>query len=316
MSGGLISRRIMGGLLAGSGKGAQDGIQENQRAANQMKVDDNRAANDLKREEMKARILAERQENLKRLSKGSPWGSPVRTTENGKTYLAGMTYNDKTGETALSRVEVPGDLVSTLGETAGEQTDRKVKEASGTTFASGEAKNAAKYMGLADEWEVNREFLIQSIPDMKAAFESGPGSSVSKGVQSALGKIVGNSSGADAQAKIEQFGAMFLQGMPFPPGSQSDKEMQARAQVLSEQLVNPSVTPDTKINLIGKFVEWQDTKAKNYRKRANKILGVSDDSDKAGGIDAADTSPVVGAKRSPIDNKWYVQKNGQWYLVE
>jgi hypothetical protein len=157
----------------------------------------------------------------------------------------------------------------TAKDVADSQKIIKTGESAGT--ASG--KKGVEYLALADAWDINREYLVESIPDLEKVFSAGPGSSVSKGVQQALSKIVGNTSGADAQATIEQFGAIFLQGMPFAPGAQSDKELQARAQVLSDQIVNPNVSAQTKIKLIGNFVEWQDSKARNYRSKAQEVLG-------------------------------------------
>ena len=170
-----------------------------------------------------------------------------------------------TGSAAITAATTPG----LTDQVASSQQTIKTSEKYGTDSG----KNAAGYENLANAWEVNREFLMDSIPELQQAFSDAPGSSVSKGVQAALSKLVGNTQGADAQAILEQYGAIFLQGMPFPPGAQSDKEMQARAQTLSDQLTNPSVSPEAKIRLIGTFVEWQDKKAKNYRAKAGSIIG-------------------------------------------
>lgn len=167
------------------------------------------------------------------------------------------------------------------------------------SLGSAKGGKAVEYLSLADTWDINREFLVESIPELKSAFSDAPGSSVSKGVQTVLGKAIGNSTGADAQAVVDQYAAIFLQGMPFPPGAQSDKEMQARAQVLSDQLANPNVTVDTKVKILGNFVEWQDTKAKNYRKKANDLLGVDADTSSSDFSIGGDTGAQSGSIPTP-----------------
>jgi hypothetical protein len=182
--------------------------------------------------------------------------------------IGGVPYSIDPVSGMATQVQGGGQILDAATVAGNEQTVNTGKE-----FGKGQGKEAAENIKLADTWEINKQFLVESIPELQSAFNAGPGSSISKGVQTVLSKAIGNTQGADAQAALNQYAAIFLQGMPFPPGSQSDKELQARAQIVSDQIQDPNISTNTKMQLIGRFVEWQDTKAKGYRKNADRILG-------------------------------------------
>lgn len=116
---GLLGRMLQKGAAGAAGAAGQALQAEHQNKLEMQRME--------KFEQVKADILAKKEEKLKQLA-GSPWGSPVRVQRDGKTFLSGMTYNDQTGQASLSEVEIPGELVSTMGETAGQQTQRKIEE--------------------------------------------------------------------------------------------------------------------------------------------------------------------------------------------
>lgn len=196
-------------------------------------------------------------------SSQSEYFTPVQTSTgiqsfNNRTGQFVPAVDPKTGKPLLP---VPADAV-VQGEVSKSRS-----------LGSNEGKNAAVFTNLADTWDVNKQFLVDSIPEIKNILDKTPNSSISNATQQFLSGIVGNTSAADAQAIIQQYGAMFLQGMPFPPGAQSDKEMQARAQVLSDQLVNPNISPENKVKLISNFINWQESKAKAQRQKAAELTG-------------------------------------------
>lgn len=164
--------------------------------------------------------------------------------------------------------------------------DRSMASSSG----SGAGKNAETYLNLANMWDSNKKFIEGSIlPDLGISqdengnyvykdtngnvLKAAPGTSLSKLVQQGFSHVIGNTKGADAQALIQQYGQMLLNGVPFPPGQQSDKEMEQRMSVVTKQLNDPNVSPNMKAKILGNFIQWQNDRAEVLRKTASQILG-------------------------------------------
>ena|SRR3990167_3464551 len=143
----------------------------------------------------------------------------------------------------------------------------------GKNYGGSSGTKAAELEGFAEQWEANRDFILSNRPEIERILQRTPGSTLGKATQSYLASAFGSLPAVDAQAKIEQFGAFLLQGVPFAPGAQSDKELQARAKLISDQLEDPRLTNDTKMELLGRFIDWQDTKANQQKKIAARKMG-------------------------------------------
>ena len=214
---------------------------------------------------------------------------------------------------ATGRAYTEQGLPSTQQGIQGLVTEQKGAQAQVTSQKKKEGEKIALYTDQADTWDVNRDYIVNNIladlapndPNVKSLLANTPGSSVSKAVQGALSMAIGNTKGADAQAILEQYGAIMLQGIPFPPGQQSDKEMQQRAKVVSDQVANPNITPSAKIKILGNFVEWQDTRAKNFRMKANKLQGIKPTRQQSG------PPPGYQLMEDANGNRAYVGPNGE-----
>ena len=180
----------------------------------------------------------------------------------------------------LNIIPKPGTYTAPerIGNTPGQTdivADSQEKIDNSKAYGSASGKGAAALDSLSDQWEANREFIVSAIPGIQDVLEESPGSSLGKAASTFLSKSVGGLDSVDAQAELEQFGAILLQGVPFAPGAQSDKELQARAKLVSDQLEDPNISPAKKIEILGRFIDFQDARASAQRRISERKRGKS-----------------------------------------
>lgn len=146
------------------------------------------------------------------------------------------------------------------------------------TTAVEDAKAASKSRAAAqadiDLWETSKAGLIAAFPDAQTLFKEAPGSSLSNISGKLLSKVMGNTTGQDAQAKIAQYGALLLQSVPIPPGAQSEAELNNRRETIG-QLNDPNISVDTKKMLIDNFMRFQDAKIQAAREKMKQSAAAS-----------------------------------------
>lgn len=177
----------------------------------------------------------------------------------------------------LNIIAKPGTLTSPeripltgmTGTVAGSQ--EKIKR--GEAYGASTGKASSEIESLADQWDANREFIVSAVPGIQDILEQTPGSSLGKATASFLSKSIGSMETIDAQAELEQFAAILLQGVPFAPGAQSDKELQARAKLVSDQVEDPNISPSKKVDIIKRFIDYQDAKSSAQRRIAERKMG-------------------------------------------
>ena len=97
--------------------------------------------------------------------------------------------------------------------------------------------------------------------------QAAPDSSLSNIVNTYGSKVIGGTNQYEAQADIEQLGAILLQQVPFPPGAQSEAEQRARAMTLGK-LEDPNISPAKKLEMINRFLQVNELKFKALRGEA------------------------------------------------
>lgn len=166
------------------------------------------------------------------------------------------------------------------------------------TTAVEDAKAASKSRAAAqadiDLWETSKAGLIAAFPDAQTLFKEAPGSSLSNISGKLLSKVMGNTTGQDAQAKIAQYGALLLQSVPIPPGAQSEAELNNRRETIG-QLNDPNISVDTKKMLIDNFMRFQDAKIQAAREKMKQSAAAS--KPQANEMDEA----LIWARQNPDD---------------
>lgn len=125
--------------------------------------------------------------------------------------------------------------------------------------AGAEGKKGAERKAQFEDWAAFKNSFASVYPDIGSILQSAPESSLSNVVSKYGAKIVGSNNLNEAQAEIEQLGAILLQQVPFPPGAQSEAEQRARAMTLG-RLEDPNISPAKKLEMINRFLNINEQK--------------------------------------------------------
>lgn len=165
--------------------------------------------------------------------------------------------------------------------------DKSFKEAADVTIARRNAKLRAAET-LADREAIRMEgyqFDVDTHQKMRsgltaafgkegfgAFFKDLPQGRVSSAVNSAVSAFMGGTKGRDAEARMAQLSRLFLQGVPYDPGAQSNAELTARAELVGD-LQNPDISVQQKINSINTYYRFLDARAESSREKLSEYYG-------------------------------------------
>lgn len=172
-----------------------------------------------------------------------------------------------------------GSAASTISRGSEDEQDAVVnvieEQAKGGAFGRKQGEAAALDMKNAKDWKVARGWLVDSLPGLSEEMKKSPKSTMSSLIQNAYATVAGATEGMDAQALLDQYAEIAIQGIPYSPGAQSDKEFYSRRDILANKLTDPKYDTKTKVKLIGEFIEWQDNRAEASIAAAKEILGTT-----------------------------------------
>lgn len=134
-----------------------------------------------------------------------------------------------------------------------------LSSAKSTGAATG--KKGAERQAQWEDWTAFQGALSHVYPDIGGIMQSAPGSSVSQAVNTYGSKLVGGTDAYVAGKKISQLAAILMQQVPFPPGAQSEKEMEQRNKTLGA-IEDPNISPADKLDMINKFLSMNEYKFK------------------------------------------------------
>lgn len=103
-------------------------------------------------------------------------------------------------------------------------------------------------------------------------FKDLPEGRLSSAVNSAVSAFMGGTKGRDAEARMAQLSRLFLQGVPYDPGAQSNAELQARKELVGD-LENPDISVQQKINSIKTYYRFLDARAESSREKLTEYYG-------------------------------------------
>lgn len=109
------------------------------------------------------------------------------------------------------------------------------------------------------------------------------GSSIEAGVKNKLGSLTGISTkAATATKELEMEGAKILANIPYPPGAQSDKELEARQKQVGD-IANPAIPIETRKALLKDLINYSNTFEQTHPKKLN-----------SGGASSGKSHPLLG----------------------
>lgn len=152
--------------------------------------------------------------------------------------------------------------------------DPEVKRGLAEAGAAGSAtgKKETERKSQLEDWNAFQSSFAQAYPDIGSILKAAPGSSISRVVSEYGAKIAGGNNLNEAQAEIEQLGAILLQQVPFPPGAQSEAEQRARALTLG-RLEDPNISPAKKLEMINRFLTINEQKFKALAPKGDEPAG-------------------------------------------
>lgn len=134
----------------------------------------------------------------------------------------------------------------------------------GKSQGTATGKTAAARESQFEDWTAFQQSFAEAYPDIGTLMQAAPESSMSQFINNYGVKLIGSTSPYEAQAQIEQLGAILLQQVPFPPGAQSEAEMLQRNKTLGK-LEDPNISPNTKLDMIGRFLRMNEAKLRALR---------------------------------------------------
>lgn len=134
-----------------------------------------------------------------------------------------------------------------------------LSSAKSTGAATG--KKGAERQAQWEDWTAFQGALSHVYPDIGGIMQSAPGSSISQAVNTYGSKLVGGTDAYVAGKKLNQLAAILMQQVPFPPGAQSEKEMEQRNKTLGA-IEDPNISPADKLDMINKFLSMNEYKFK------------------------------------------------------
>lgn len=134
----------------------------------------------------------------------------------------------------------------------------------GKSQGTATGKTAAARESQFEDWTAFQQSFAEAYPDIGTLMQAAPESSMSQFINNYGVKLIGSTSPYEAQAQIEQLGAILLQQVPFPPGAQSEAEMLQRNKTLGK-LEDPNISPNTKLDMIGRFLRMNEAKFRALR---------------------------------------------------
>lgn len=136
---------------------------------------------------------------------------------------------------------------------------QQINEGRAEGTATGKTK--ATHANQLKEWSAFQQAFATTYPDVGAIFEAAPGSTLSQAVNAYGSRVIGGTNQYEAQADIQQLGAILLQQVPFPPGAQTELEAKQREATMG--LINdPNISPTKKLQMINRFLQINEQKFK------------------------------------------------------
>ena len=163
----------------------------------------------------------------------------------------------------------------------------------GKSQGTATGKTAAARESQFEDWTAFQQSFAEAYPDIGTLMQAAPESSMSQFIINYGVKLIGSTSPYEAQAQIEQLGAILLQQVPFPPGPQSEAEMLQRNKTLGK-LEDPNISPNTKLDMIGRFLRMNEAKFRALRN--NKAASESPN----GPVPPVPGMPATKANMQPV----------------
>lgn len=107
--------------------------------------------------------------------------------------------------------------------------------------------------------------------DLSNLLKQAPGSTLAEAFYKGGSKIIGPMSETDALGLIGQYGQALISSVPFAPGSQSDKEMQARERRAAiDSIMSSSISVNAKLKAITNFMKTEEITSRRGFEEAQK----------------------------------------------
>lgn len=181
--------------------------------------------------------------------------------------------------------------------------------AAGKKLGEIEAKKIADLETFDSDFQANKAGLAAQFPeiDLKTAMANAPDTSLTKIATKAWSIFMTNNM-AEGEADLESFLQSLAASVPFPPGSQSNAEMDARKARIGE-ITKSGLTAEKKLKMATRYLEGQEAIATEKKKQAEKFrekyfgkpatpaAGTSNDSVPAG-VDPADWAVMTPEEKA------------------
>lgn len=251
------TQRIDAGPTVEGGRGMQDTIE-----FREMAFDPNTTDEELLAELDRVRDLGVRTNILKPSSSDIASADQVQSSRILADGTTVMTM--KSGGTQVTSSE--GNVLSGAdrSEAIKKANEEEIRISGSKSSSRAEGSKVGGQLGQfqndINTWDVTKKGVASAFPDIQGILKESPGSSFSNVVGKLVSATVGNTEGQDAQAQVQQIGALLLQTVPIPPGPQSEVELANRKQTYGD-LENPNISVATKTKLIENYFRFQEAKA-------------------------------------------------------
>lgn len=198
------------------------------------------------------------------------------TTAQQKTDIQQQQFGVTSGETARHNLAMEeqkqAETVAKAAETAakppvlseGEKITQKKQAEQNAALESELAKNKRLTEELTRTTDVNGK----SVNRLEYLVDQSLGSAPEAAVKQGLGKLTGMATEAGTATKeLEMAAARILSTIPYPPGAQSEKELQARKQQVGE-IANPNIPIATRKALLKDLLNY----ASDFEQTQSKLL--------------------------------------------
>ena len=167
---------------------------------------------------------------------------------------------------------------------------------------------------LESQWSTfnaRKEGINDAYPelDIVGMLKKTPGSTLAEAVYKGASTVFGPLGETDSLALLGQYTQALVSSVPFAPGSQSDKEMQARERRAAvNEIMNSSISIDAKLKAITNFMKIEEvTSRKGFeeaqkKKKEYNILPPNPPAGRTGSVDLNESIDTTGQPRVRVYN--------------